>query len=141
MAATLYRGENATTRRVSIPDDVCDLRALAARHLKLREDNLWIDLIAVPLALTALGLLGQWWTWPLMLGGVAALSPSWRWFWLLSLELALIGVQWAYVGAISLGSAPDAVVPIGIAWVGFPLALAGAGAANKRRHHSDHMRR
>lgn len=76
MATTFDRGHGprATTRRVSIPDDVCDLRTLARHHLKLREDNLWIGVIAVPLALTAL--LGQWWTWPLMLAGVAAISPS-----------------------------------------------------------------
>jgi hypothetical protein len=133
-------GTRATTRRVSIPDDVCDLRALAAHHLHLREDNLWVGLILVPLALTALAPLGQWWTWPVMLLGVAAISPSWRWLWLLALELAFVGAQWAYVGAVSLGRSDD-VTLVAIGWIAFPTALAGAGVVSWRRHHRRQMRR
>jgi len=114
------------------------LRVIAARATHAwssRRDNLWLTAISAPLALTATGLLGQWVTWPLVLLAVAACSPGWRWSWLFALELAFVSTDWAYVGTVWLAASLNNVVPVGVAWAAFPLALAGAGAWNRHRHN------
>jgi hypothetical protein len=133
LTATMRPGAS-TMRRVPVADDVCDLGKLFARHWTLHEDNLWLAVIAAPLALTAFALLGQWWTWPVVMAAVFAASPSWRWFWLLALELAVIGAEWAYLGATGLADNPGNTLLIGSAWIAFPLALAAGGALNRKRH-------
>ncbi len=66
---------------------------------ELRRERLTLALIAVPLAETASGLAGLWWTWPALLAGAWACTRNWHWTWLLSLELGAVGVMWAMVGA------------------------------------------
>ena len=99
-----------------------------ARH----EDNAWIGIVAVPVAMTATGLLDQWWSWPVLLIESAVSTRSQRWSWVLSLELGYVGTAWAFVGADGLGSWPTLVLPIGVAWAAFPVLL--AGAVSHHRH-------
>jgi hypothetical protein len=100
-----------------------------------RRERLWLALVAIPLAETATGVTGQWWTWPLLLGGAWACTRSRHWTWLLSLELGAIGAMWAMLGTNALVHLPDDRLPVGAAWVSFPLALAAAGAMNRHRHN------
>jgi hypothetical protein len=64
-----------------------------------------------------------------LLGGAWACT----WTWLLSLELAAVGVMWATVGAMALATTGGRLV-VGILRAAFPLALAGASYSNRRRH-------
>jgi hypothetical protein len=98
-----------------------------------RGERLWLGLVAVPLAELATGLLDAWWTWPLLLICAWACMRSWRWLWLLSLELGFVGVMWAAVGATALAHLPNNRLLVGAIWTAFPLALAGTGARNRHR--------
>lgn len=99
-----------------------------------RRERVWIGVVAIPLAMTATGLLNLWTTWPVLLLCASACTPSWRWLWLLSLELGVVGVMWADVGATALARLPDDRLLVGAIWTTFPIALAGAGARNRRLH-------
>ena len=101
---------------------------------QLRRERLTLALIAVPLAETASGLAGQWWTWPALLAGAWACTRNWRWTWLLSLELGAVGVMWAMVGADLLARSSANLFVVGGAWAALPLALAAAGLRNRHRH-------
>lgn len=96
------------------------------------KDAPWITLVAVPLAMNAAGLLQLWWLWPPLLALGYLGSPSWRWSCLLTLQLAVIGTEWAYVGAMTLRTWPDHRVEIGFIWAGTALALAIAGGLSRR---------
>lgn len=96
-------------------------------------DAPWITLVAVPLAMNAAGLLQLLWLWPPLLAVAYLGTRSWRWSWLLAFQLGLFGTEWAYVGAVALRSWPDRAVEIGVIWTGTALALAVAGATNRRR--------
>ncbi len=82
----------------------------------------------------AAGLIGLWWTWPVLLVVSWACMPSWRWSWALTFEEAFVGTQWAFVGAAMLAQFREARLLVGALWTAFPLALAGAGVLNRRRH-------
>jgi hypothetical protein len=101
---------------------------------QLRRERLTLALIAVPLAETASGLAGLWWTWPALLGGAWACTRTWHWTWLLSLELGAVGVMWATVGADAIVRFPGDLLVVGGAWAALPLLLAAAGLRNRRRH-------
>lgn len=96
-----------------------------------RRERLTLALIAVPLAETATGMTGQWWAWPALLAGAWACTRHWRWTWLLSLELGVVGVMWGMVGANGLAHTGSPLV-VGAAWIAVPLALAVAGMRNRR---------
>jgi hypothetical protein len=100
-----------------------------------RRERQWLGLVAVPLAMLATALSGMWWTWPLLLAGAWTVLHTWHWLWLLTLELAVIGAQWAILGAMALANSSANWLVIGLAWVAFPLALAIAGMANRHHHH------
>ena len=101
---------------------------------RARRERLWLGLVAVPLAMIATGLVDLWSTWPVLLVCAWAFTRSWRWSWLLSLELGFVGVMWATVGATALAHLPNDRLLVGAIWTAFPLALAGAGAMNRHRH-------
>jgi hypothetical protein len=97
-----------------------------------RRERLWLTWVAVPLAMNAAGLEGLWWMWvPLVLVGAAS-SPSWRWNWVLSIQLGIVGTEWAFLGATSLGTWSSHQAVIGVCWTGAALALALAGIVNRR---------
>lgn len=129
--ATIIQRGAASNRRRQASDLRRVFTASAMHAWSARRDNYMLTATAVPLAMTATGLLGQWMAWPVLLAAVAACSPGWRWSWLFSLELAFVSTDWAYVGTVWLGG--GSVLPIGIVWATFPLALAGAGAWNRYR--------
>jgi len=106
--------------------------AAARQSWALRTDQPWLTLVAVPLAMTATGLIGDWWLWVPLAGGAAACSPTWRWTWVLSLQLAVIGTEWAYVGAVWLGMWPNDRFLVGLAWTGSMVVLATVGLVNRR---------
>lgn len=99
-----------------------------------RRDHLWIGVVAIPLAETATGLVGLWWTWPLLLVVAWACTPTWQWLWVLSLEFGFVGVVWAAGGVAALAHFVNNRLLVGAIWAGFPLALAGAGLMNRHRH-------
>lgn len=99
-----------------------------------RRDDPLFGLVAVPLAMTATGLLDQWWSWPLLTIEAAIATRAWRWSWIGALETAFIGTEWAWVGATSLASWPTMTVTIGAIWAAFPAVLAAAVA--RHRHQS-----
>jgi hypothetical protein len=98
-----------------------------------REERSWLGLVGVPLGETATGLLDEWWTWLLLLFAAWAWTPSWRWSWLLAFELGFVGTTWAAIGATTLADFPENQLLVGVLWALFPLALALAGIANRRR--------
>lgn len=106
--------------------------ARLSREWHARTDHPLIGVIGVPLLMTATGLSGLWWTWPPLLGVAAIATPAWRWTWVLSFQLAVIGTEWASVGASALASAPESRLLIGACWVAFPLALSALGSGNRR---------
>jgi len=77
--------------------------------------------------MNASGLLQLWWIWPVLLAGAAACTPAWRWSWILTFQLAVIGTEWAYVGAISFATWPTQRTVVGAMWACVALYLAGAG--------------
>ena len=133
-ATTIRRGA-ASTGQPAASDVLHAIGALTSHEWSRRRDNALLTAIAVPLAMTATGLLGQWVAWPILLLGSAACSPGWRWGWLFAVELAFVSTDWAYVGTVWLAGAYPNVLSIGVAWAAFPLALAAAGWWNRRRHN------
>jgi hypothetical protein len=81
----------------------------------------------------AVALLGAWWTWIPLLSLAGLSVRTWRWSALLAAEEGFIGSEWAYVGTSWLRQYPDDRVLIGLLWIGFPVGLAAAGLANRRR--------
>jgi hypothetical protein len=104
-----------------------------AREWTDRRDNAWIGIVAVPLAMTATGLLGQWWSWPVLVIIAAAATRSWRWSWVLSIELGFVSTEWAFVGANALATWPSLLLPLGAVWAAFPTTLAVAVARHRHQ--------
>jgi hypothetical protein len=98
-----------------------------------RRDNPWISVVAVPLGMTAAGLLGQWWVWPILTLD-ASIASRGTWSWVLGLELGYVGTNWAFLGAYALGTWPESVILVGLVWAAFPAVL--AGAVSHARHDS-----
>lgn len=98
--------------------------AALIREWSVGADNSWIGTVAVPLGMTATGLLAQWWTWPLLLVESAIATRREGWAWVLSLELAFVGTTWAFAGASALGTWPSDAGLIGVVWAAFPGVLA-----------------
>ncbi len=108
------------------------VRALAAAW-RDREDGALFGMVSIPIAMTATGLLGQWWSWPLLLMESVVATRTWRWSWVVALELAFVGTQWAFVGASALASWPSLILPIGTLWAAFPAVLAVAVAHHRQQ--------
>jgi len=125
MAAQGSTHSGVVVRPARIGDGVRGAASVIAREWTSRRDLPWIGLVAVPLAMTAAALLGQWWVWPVLTLD-SSLASRWRWAWMLSLELGFVGTEWAFVGAYSLGMWPSSVLPIGVVWTAFPALLAVA---------------
>jgi hypothetical protein len=96
-----------------------------------RRDRPWLALIAVPLAMNASGLVHLWWLWVPLLVGAAASTPAWQWSFVLSFQLAVLGTEWAYVGATALAQWPTQRQFVGLTWAG--VALYTGGVANLHR--------
>ena len=105
MAAT---GTVGTARRAShhVRPDVRFIAATLVRSWAERRDNAWLGVVDVPVAMTATGVLGQWWSWPVLLAVSFSSTRAWRWSWVLSLEMAWVGTAWAFVGAWWLDAYP-----------------------------------
>jgi hypothetical protein len=109
---------------------------VAARAVwNARRDRPWMAFSATPLAMTAGALVGLWWTWLPLLLCACIWSRAWRWSWLLTLQLGIVGAEWAYIGATALAQWPDLRIFVGLIWASIPLALAMAGIANREYHN------
>ncbi|MDA8317923.1 MAG: hypothetical protein M0010_22560 [Actinomycetota bacterium] len=95
----------------------------------------WIGRIAVPLAMVAMGLTGLWWTWPVLAICALAASPVEAWGWVLAIEEAVIGTEWAWIGASSFTSFPTSRGLVAFCWLAFPAALGAIGWWSHSRHH------
>jgi hypothetical protein len=127
------RGLVASQWRASIVGAITRLAATMYSTWTARTERLWVGLVAIPLAELATGLAGEWWTWPVLVVCAWTCTPSWRWLWLLSVELGFVGVMWAAVGAHALAHLPNERWVVGAIWAAFPSALAVAGLRNRRR--------
>jgi hypothetical protein len=138
---SVMTSQDAATGRASTPHvrSLGDAAAAAVAVIRAdwsaRRERLWLGLIAVPLAMTASGLVGLWWPWPALLVGAWACMRSWHWLWLLALELGVVGVVWGVVGATYLAKYPDDRPVTAVAWMAVPLALSGGGLRNRRLHN------
>jgi hypothetical protein len=108
--------------------------ALKARWV-VRIEHPRLAFIAIPLAMNASGLVERWWLWPPLLVGTAASTRQWRWGLALTCQFAVLGTEWAYVGAMSLAHWRSERLLVGIVWVGCALCL--AGAAQFHPHNRD----
>lgn len=93
----------------------------------------WIGRIAVPLAGIAAALTGLWWSWPVL--GLCALgaSPGESWGWVLAIEEAIVGTEWAWLGASSLASFPASRMLVALCWIAFPSVLCVVGWSSRHR--------
>lgn len=97
-----------------------------------RQDNLWRALVAVPLAITAAVLAGEFWlVLPLALLAWWWGSREWGLAWLVGVMEACFGVQWGYVGAYALATYPHHRALVGALWIGYAALVAGVGAVNR----------
>jgi len=121
---SLARGHIAVQRTES------SLRALLAK----RQDRLWLSLVAVPLAMTAVALqfdlrllipiaFACWW-WA---------SKESQWLWLLGLIEGSFGIAWAYLGATLLAEFPSNQFAVGVGWAAYALVVAVGGGVNRWR--------
>lgn len=108
------------------------LRVAIARVWTGHCDHLWTSLVVIPLAMTATGLLQLWWSWPILVAAAWVWSPEWRWTWVLTLQLAFFGTEWAFTGAYALAYWPGRSVLVGAVWASAMLALAVIAALNRR---------
>jgi hypothetical protein len=122
------------SRRLSIRQEVAATMSALSDGWRERRERASLGLVGVPMAMIATGLTGLWWTWPLLLACSWGCTPSWGWSWMLALEEAFVGLQWAFVGTSALAQFPGSRLLVGTLWIAFPLALAGAGFLNRRRH-------
>jgi hypothetical protein len=133
----VHRTAEPSVVHLRIPSPIAAFRAVHL-HVSMewseRRDDPLFGLVAVPLAMTATGLLGEWWAWPLLTVEAAVATRAWRWSWIGALETAFVGTEWAWVGATSLASWPSMTLTIGAIWAAFPAALATAVA--QHRHQS-----
>jgi len=97
-----------------------------------RRECACLTLIAVPLAMNASGLLQLWWLWLPLTAGAAACTPAWRWSWVVTLQLGILGTEWSFVGALALTTWPSHRDVVGGVWIATALALASAGLVNRR---------
>jgi hypothetical protein len=128
-----FEGHRAPAVR---PLRVTDIRAAAAAWLHsewaARSDRPWLAVVAIPLAMVATVLAGEWWTVPPLLACAWWWSPRWQWTWVVACEQAMVGALWAYLGAINLASLPSHRLAVGAVWAGFAGALAFSGARLRR---------
>ena len=131
-----HRTAEPSAVHLRIPSPIAAFRAarldISMEWSERRDDPLF-GLVAVPLAMTATGLLGQWWAWPLLTVEAAVTTRAWRWSWIGALETAFVGTEWAWVGATALASWPSMTVTIGAIWAAFPAVLAVAVARHRRQ--------
>lgn len=125
-------GANTGSLPVTIEPLIARTTTRLVREWHARTERPLIGVISVPLLMTGTGLSGLWWTWPPLLGVAWVATPAWRWTWVLSFQLAVIGAEWASVGAVALASAPESRLLVGVAWAAFPLALSALGRGNRR---------
>lgn len=129
---TTVRSARESIQWAGVTEFVHRMAAALRLPWKVRTDRPWVALVAVPLAMNATGLTEQWWLWIPLVIGSAACTPTWRWTWVLSLQLGLLGTEWAYVGAVSLAMWPMHRTFVGIIWIACVLALAAVGGFNRR---------
>jgi uncharacterized membrane protein len=115
---------------VAVQRAATQARALLAK----RQDHLWLSLVAVPLAMTAVALqydlrllipiaiLCWWWA-----------SSESQWLWLLGLVEGCFGIMWALLGATLLAEFPRNQIAVGIGWAAYALVVAIGGGVNRWR--------
>jgi hypothetical protein len=92
-----------------------------------------MGMIIAPLALQAACLAGQWWA--LLPCGLLIYwwAPRDGWSWLVGIQLALAGTEWAFISAWAMRTYPELRLPIGLIWILAALLIAGAGILSRRR--------
>ena len=136
-----YDSHPLKDRRVTVPNlpikvNIAVQRAetMARTLLAKRQDHLWLSLVAVPLAMTAVALrfdlrllipiaiLCWWWA-----------SSTSQWLWLLGLMEGCFSIIWAYLGAYLLTEFPHNRIAVGAGWAAYALVVAVGGGVNRWR--------
>lgn len=117
--------------RVHLPS-LISVRTAVRQSWLARHDAPWICFVAVPLAMNAAGLMQIWWLMIPLIACAVIVAPSWRWSWVLTIQLGLVGTEWAYLGCMALVMWPDHRYLIGLFWAGVAIGLAVAGMVNRR---------
>lgn len=95
----------------------------AVRWWTARPNNPWLSNIAVPLGMTAAGLLGQWWVWPILTLD-ASIACRGTWSWVLGLGLGSFGTDWAFLGCYALTEYRTSTILVGVIWAVVPALIA-----------------
>jgi len=124
--------DRKTARELPIVSAMRKVVERTEKTFAVSRDRPRLALIAAPLVMTAAALQEQWWLWVPLTSCAWGMNRRRRWSWLMSLQLGVVGFEWAYVGAVALGTWPDHRLAIGVTWAGVAVALAIAGALSDR---------
>lgn len=127
--------------RIAVPDSLSRVHIAAQRTesslralLAQRQDHLWLSLVAVPLAMTAVALQFELW----LMVPIATVCWWWassesQWLWLLGLTEGCFGIAWAYLGVYLLAEFPHNRIAVGAGWAAYALVVAVGGGVNRWR--------
>ena len=136
-----YDSHPLKDRRVTVPNlpikvNIALQRAetMARTLLAKRQDHLWLSLVAVPLAMTAVALQFELW----LMVPIAVVCWWWassasQWLWLLGIMEGCFGIIWAYLGAYLLAEFPHNRIAVGAGWAAYALVVAIGGCVNRWR--------
>lgn len=104
-----------------------------ATYTRRRRERPYLGMLGVPLLMTATMLQYLWWTWPVLVFCAWWWAPrSSPWAWIVAVEAGALGVQWACMGAISLGAYPAHRPLVEALWFGGALLLFAIARLNRR---------
>ena len=101
-------------------------------QLRHRQERPWIALVGIPLEAVAVAIAGLWLYELLLIIPLLWLSP-WEepWIWILGVEEAAFGIQWAYIGIYALLTWDHAIIVVGLIWTGYAGVVVVLGAVNR----------
>ncbi len=101
-------------------------------QLRHRHERPWIALVGIPLEAVAVAVAGLWFYEFVLIIPLLWLSP-WEepWIWILGVEEAAFGIQWAYIGVYALVTWSHAIVLVGLLWAGYAGVVAVLGVVNR----------
>ena len=104
-------------------------------QLRHRQERPWIALVGIPLEAVAVAIAGLWFYELILIIPLLWLSP-WEesWIWILGVEEAAFGIQWAYIGVYALMTWSHAIVIVGLLWSSYAGLVAALGAVNRWKY-------
>jgi hypothetical protein len=104
-------------------------------EFKCRQERPWIARVAIPLEAVAVALAGLWFYELVVIVPLLWFS-LWEasWIWILGVEEAAFGIQWAYTGVYSLMAWSNKLVVVGALWVCYAGVVALVGVISRWRY-------